>query len=230
MVRRSRVVILLTILTIIALYYLNAGGISAATPYRRPGPSRRISSYGNKTWSKLPDHFPVTSIIPLPTGTPREIPKIQAEPPTESAEAKEERLQRLKAVKESFAHSWKGYCDHAWLRDEVTPVTASWKDTFGGWAASLVDSLDTLWIFGMKEDFEVAVSALSAIQFSTTESKTINVFETTIRYLGGFLGAYDISGGQYPVLLEKATEIGELLMSAFDTENRLPISRFEWME
>ena len=60
----------------------------------------------------------------------------------------------------------------------------------------------------------------------TTEADIINVFETTIRYLGGFLGAYDLSDGKYPILLEKAKELGEVLYNSFDTPNRLPITRW----
>jgi mannosyl-oligosaccharide alpha-1,2-mannosidase len=131
-------------------------------------------------------------------------------------------------VKESFKHSWEGYKKNAWLRDEVTPLTGQYRDTFGGWAATLVDSLDTLWIMGLKDDFALAVKAIEEIDFTTTETKEVNVFETTIRYMGGFLAAYDISGGKFPVLLTKAVEVGELLMSCFDTPNRMPISRWDW--
>ncbi|KAK6606453.1 Endoplasmic reticulum mannosyl-oligosaccharide 1,2-alpha-mannosidase 2 [Botrytis cinerea] len=183
---------------------------------------------GKTHWSKLPERYPVTSYIPLPTGKPKKIPQIQSAPPKEDAAQKEERLRRLAAVKESFVHSWEGYKAHAWLRDEVSPLSGSWKDTFGGWAATLVDSLDTLWIMGLKEDFEIAVRSIEGIDFTTTEQNDINVFETTIRYMGGFLAAYDISGAKYPVLLLKAVEVAELLMSCFDTPNRMPIPRWDW--
>lgn len=107
-------------------------------------------------------------------------------------------------------------------------MAGGYRDTFGGWAATLVDALDTLWIMGMKTDFEMAVSVIDQIDFTTTETDQINVFETTIRYLGGFLAAYDISGHKYPILLTKATEVGEMLMSCFDTPNRMPITRWDW--
>jgi mannosyl-oligosaccharide alpha-1,2-mannosidase len=81
---------------------------------------------------------------------------------------------------------------------------------------------------GLKDEFEVAVRAIEEIDFTTTEEKDINVFETTIRYLGGFLAAYDVSEGKYPVLLAKAVEVGELVMSCFDTPNRMPITRWDW--
>jgi mannosyl-oligosaccharide alpha-1,2-mannosidase len=172
----------------------------------------------------------VSSFIPLPTGKPGKIPAIQGQYIPEAVVAKQERLKRQAAVKQSFIHSWNGYKTHAWLHDEAVPVSGGYRDTFGGWAATLVDALDTLWIMGLKEDFEIAVNAIEGIDFTTTETDKINVFETTIRYLGGFLAAYDISGAKYPVLLAKAIEVGDLLMSSFDTPNRMPITRWEWQK
>ncbi len=131
-------------------------------------------------------------------------------------------------MKESFQHSWKGYKDHAWLQDEVAPLSRHSKNTFGGWAATLVDTLDTLWIMGLKDDFDMAVRASEDINFTYSRAATINVFETTIRYLGGFLAAYEISEKKYPSLLKKAVEVGDLLMCAFDTPNRMPVSRWDW--
>ena len=93
-----------------------------------------------------------------------------------------------------------------------------------------MDSLDTLWIMGMKGEFDEAVAALDNIDFSTTQDETLNVFETTIRYMGGLLGAYDISGGAYAALLAKAVQLGDLLYGAFDTPNRMPVTRWRWQD
>jgi mannosyl-oligosaccharide alpha-1,2-mannosidase len=81
---------------------------------------------------------------------------------------------------------------------------------------------------GLHADFEEAIKALESIDFSTCSLDELNVFETTIRYLGGFLSAYDISGGKYPVLLQKAGEMGDMLYHAFDTPNRMPITRWNF--
>ena len=78
----------------------------------------------------------------------------------------------------------------------------------------------------MKEEFEEAVAALKKIDFTSSTLDEINVFETTIRYMGGFLSANDLSGGRYPALLEKAVELGEMLYHVFDTPNRMPIMRW----
>jgi mannosyl-oligosaccharide alpha-1,2-mannosidase len=228
--RRVRIAALSLIFGVVSLYYLTNNRNTwnyGYTPYI-PRPPKPVADDGKVHWSKLPERYPVTEFIPLPSGAPKQIPIIQAKQPAETAAQKEERLKRKAAVKESFVHSWEGYKKHAWLRDEVAPLSGEWKDTFGGWAATLVDSLDTLWIMGLKEDFEMGVAAIEQIDFSTTETKEVNVFETTIRYVGGFLAAYDISGGKYPTLLAKAVEAGDLLMSCFDTPNRMPITRWDW--
>jgi mannosyl-oligosaccharide alpha-1,2-mannosidase len=181
-------------------------------------------------WQPHPENYPVSHLIRPPTTiTPVPIPKIQYSFPPKAAESSILRDERLAAVKESFMHSWTGYKKYAWLKDEVGPTTGYFKVTFGGWAATLVDSLDTLWIMGEKDEFENAIKALEQIDFTTSETGTLNLFETTIRYLGGFLGAYDLSGGKYPVLLEKAIQVGEMLLSAFDTPNRMPMTRWDWM-
>lgn len=81
---------------------------------------------------------------------------------------------------------------------------------------------------GLHDDFEEAVMAVEKLDFTICTLDEINVFETTIRYLGGFLGAYDISEGKYPILLKKALEVGQMLYNAFDTPNRMPITRWNF--
>ncbi|KAG9731021.1 seven-hairpin glycosidase, partial [Aureobasidium melanogenum] len=82
---------------------------------------------------------------------------------------------------------------------------------------------------GLKDEFDDAVKAVGEIDFTTSQRKDIPLFETTIRYLGGMLSAYDLSGGQYKVLLDKAVELAEVLMGAFDTPNRMPVTFYRWM-
>ncbi len=94
-------------------------------------------------WSDVPHHFPVTSMASIPTGTSQPLPKIQQTFPKETRQAKRVRLERLEKVKGNFTHAWKGYKEHAWLRDELTPISGKFQDPFGGWAATLVDSLDS---------------------------------------------------------------------------------------
>lgn len=66
------------------------------------------------------------------------------------------------------------------------------------------------------------------IDFTTSPRSDIPMFETTIRYLGGLLAAYDVSGGKYKTLLDKAVELADVLIGAFDTPNRMPVLYYRW--
>lgn len=153
---------------------------------------------------------------------------IQAAFPPESADARKIRLQRRDEVKDAFKHAWKGYKAHAWLHDEVLPVSGGVKDPFAGWAATLVDSLDTLYIMGLKDEFAEAVKALDKIDFTKPNVDKLPVFEVVIRYLGGLLGAWDVSGRSDNVILVKAKQLGEFVSKVFDTPNGLPVPFYYW--
>lgn len=181
-------------------------------------------------WTKLPENFPVPpqSLMKLPTGKSKAIPKIQAKFAPEDDIAKANRLNKLGTIKSVFRRSWEGYRKYAWEHDELKPASGQFRDPFANWRATLVDALDTLWIMGLKEEFEEAVKAVEEIDFTTTTRADIPLFETTIRYLGGLLAAYDVSGAKYDTLLKKAVELAEVLISAFDTPNRMPETYYYW--
>lgn len=172
--------------------------------------------------------FPAYIPLPKPsTGRQLSLPRIQHGAfQSQSPAARETRQARLAAIKEAMQHSWNGYRAKAWMKDELAPVTGGHRTTLYGWAVTLVDALDTLWLMGMKDEFEEAVQAVAGVDFDTPATLPINVFETTIRYLGGLLGAYDVSGGKYPVLLRKAKEVGDMLYVAFETPSRMPVTRW----
>ncbi|SPO04289.1 related to class I alpha-mannosidase 1A [Cephalotrichum gorgonifer] len=204
------------------------------TPVDAGAPEVSASSSSRVHWRSFPEHFPVAEedYILLPTGTPKPIPKIQFDFPPEERAAKAIRETRLADVKREMVRAWQGYRAFAWMHDELSPVSKFYRDPFCGWAATLVDGLDTLWIMGLKEEFDEAAKAVQYIDFTYSEKRSdIPVFETTIRYLGGLLAAYDVSGGEaggYGMLLKKAEELAEILMGAFDTPNRMPVLYYQW--
>ncbi|CVL02693.1 related to alpha-mannosidase [Fusarium mangiferae] len=169
-------------------------------------------------WSTVGLVHPPADIKPLPVGHAKRMPRIQAEKAKFVKTGEVEK--RRDAVKREFRRGWEAYKLKAWGRDELMPLTGQAKDPFGGWAATLVDALDTLWIMDLKAEFNEAASAAAAIDWGKTDEKAVNLFETTIRHLGGLLSSYELS--REPALLQKATELGEMLYIAFDTPNRLP--------
>lgn len=177
-------------------------------------------------WQKFEEQFPVSSTIQLPTGSPKPFPRIQRA--TKKLETNGEDTERLAAVRAAAAHAWGGYREKAFGKDEVRPVSGKSNNPFNGWGASLVDALDTLWIIGMEKDFEEALNVVEQIDFTWSPRSDIPLFETAIRYLGGLVAAYDVSGRKYRILLDKAVELGEVLYAAFDTPNRMPQTYYRW--
>jgi mannosyl-oligosaccharide alpha-1,2-mannosidase len=176
-----------------------------------------------------PEKWPVTkNLHHLPRQPPIKIPKIQHVPVIETLKERAVRERRLEEVRNTFLHAWRGYKKEAWAQDELQPISGGYKTPFCGWAATLVDSLDTLWIMGLYEEFDLALVEVKKIDFTGKEGCQINLFETTIRHLGGLLSAFDISGGKRYVLVEKAVELAEVLFTAFDTPNRMPSPHYMW--
>lgn len=132
----------------------------------------------------------------------------------------QESVIRLEAVKEAFRHAWKGYKDFAWGHDELRPVSKSYGEWFG-LGLTLIDALDTMWILGLKEEFEEAKTWVTK-ELSFNKNVDVNLFESTIRILGGLLSTYHLTGEA--VFLDKAKDIGSRLMPAFNTPSKIPYS------
>ncbi|PNH61628.1 hypothetical protein VD0001_g9653 [Verticillium dahliae] len=177
-------------------------------------------------WGKIDLAYPQPPKPPgsntaLPRHRSPSFPKIQYSFSPQSKAEVEKQRSRRQAVRDVFEKDWQHYRAHAWMKDAVNPISGTAKDQFSGWAATLVDSLDTLWIMGLRAEFDEAVEAVAKIDFGQSSTSRVNMFESTIRYLGGLLAAYDLS--KRDVLLTKATEIGDLLYGAFNTPNRMPV-------
>lgn len=230
----------LAVIVIALVYFLYNRSPSLASPSLHVpeiAESVRLERYMNadassKTWDvkssfKWSDvrfkHSPGPS-TPLPTGAVT-LPRIQHAFDHETSAAYEQREARRREVRKLFRKNWQSYKDRAWMRDALLPISGQGRDQFSGWAATLVDSLDTLWIMGLKKDFDEAVDAVAGIDFATSTNQRVNMFETNIRYLGGLLAAYDLS--QRSVLLVKAIELGDMLYAGFNTENRMPVDFFD---
>lgn len=59
-------------------------------------------------------------------------------------------------VKAGMQHAWHGYKQYAWGRDELKPNSRRGSDNWGAIGCTLVDSLDVLWLMGMKQEFKEA--------------------------------------------------------------------------
>ena len=126
--------------------------------------------------------------------------------------------ERRAAVKAAMKHAWGGYKKYAWGNDELSPLSKAGTNWLG-LGATIIDSLDTLWIMGMKSEFNEARDWVR-YQFNPAVDINVSFFETTIRILGGLLSAYALSGDE--IFLGKARDLGDRLIRAVDPENALP--------
>nr|ATB19471.1 putative MNS3 [Thuja plicata] len=147
---------------------------------------------------------------------------------------------RQTKVAEAFRHAWTGYKNYAMGSDELMPLSKRGVDGLGGLGATIVDSLDTAMIMGLNDIVQEAGYWIEKkLPERLNEKGQVNLFETTIRVLGGLLSAYCLSGGDNgttgdwgsrsrldgpnpAIYLERAQDLADRLMSAF-TSSRTPI-------
>jgi hypothetical protein len=134
--------------------------------------------------------------------------------------SQEERRERVKGA---MRWSWDSYRAKAWGHDELALKGASpfidWMG--GGVGLTIVDSLDTLLLMGMEQEYAAARAwVVSSLSFDNgpqgSQGRGTIPFEINIRVLGGLLSAFYLSGGDQG-LLDKATDLGERLLSMMET-------------
>lgn len=148
---------------------------------------------------------------------PLELPSIP-KAPAKPASGFGADLEKQAAVKEAFLFAWNGYTTHVWGTDELHPVSGT-SQNWLGLGLTIIDSLDTLWIMDLKDEFKRGRDWVAeSLHFN--KNTYISFFETTIRVLGGLLSAYDLSGDS--VFLTKAKDLGTRFLPVFDTPSGIP--------
>ncbi|XP_046566633.1 endoplasmic reticulum mannosyl-oligosaccharide 1,2-alpha-mannosidase-like [Haliotis rubra] len=135
-------------------------------------------------------------------------------------EAAKHQTDKQKAVVAAFRHAWKAYKKHSWGHDELHPISKTHSEWFGV-GLTLVDSLDTMAIMGLREEFDEAKEWVKT-NLNFNVNRDANLFEITIRILGSLLSAYHLSGED--IFKEKAIDLGNRLMPCFNTGSKVPYS------
>lgn len=219
---------LYTAIAVIFVYFLwsQTFPYESSSSYVPEGYANRQYAYKPFNWAKIKLKHKPASFTPIPNNAPKKLPKIQFDFPEEDPTARNIRETRREEVRKQFFKCWSNYRQWGWLNDEIRPISGEVTNHFGGWAATLLEALDTLFIMRFDEEFSSAISDVMAIDFGYTDVERINVFETNIRHLGGLLSAYELS--QDKRLLKKARELGTMLYHAFDTPNHMPVTRWNF--
>jgi endoplasmic reticulum Man9GlcNAc2 1,2-alpha-mannosidase len=129
--------------------------------------------------------------------------------------------ERSKEVTAAFRHAWKGYKELAWGKDELLPISGTGEQWFG-MGLTIIDSLDTSFIMGEMEIFKEARDWIeTSLQYNYDGNS--NVFEITIRVVGGLLTSFHLSNDK--LFLNKAVELADILLIAFNaTSTGIPLS------
>ncbi|KAG5973379.1 hypothetical protein E4U55_000587 [Claviceps digitariae] len=145
--------------------------------------------------------------------------------------------ERRTSVVEAFELSWDTYARYAWGYDEYRPISKTGKNMAPkglGWI--IIDALDTMMLMNLTSRVQHAREWLSN-SLTWEQDQDVNTFETTIRMLGGLLSAHYLSN-EYPQLaplveddagnsgedlyLEKAKDLADRLLSAFESDSGVP--------
>eukprot|EP01084_Bolivina_argentea_P171712 297496_1 len=145
-----------------------------------------------------------------------------------------EKTKRAKQIHSAFTFAWNNYAKYALGHDGINPIDGNANDVWGGLGATLIDSLDTLILMGHLKGYKLAINTLKNISFDTDLKASF--FETTIRHLGGLIGAYNMNEMirikskekeyyEYKnILLSKATSLADKLFKSFSTGSGIPKS------
>ncbi|XP_063532966.1 mannosyl-oligosaccharide alpha-1,2-mannosidase IA-like isoform X2 [Cydia strobilella] len=132
--------------------------------------------------------------------------------------------QRRQYVVEMMRHAWNNYKLYAWGKNELKPISkrAHLSSVFGNGelGATIVDGLDTLYLMGLRDEFREGREWVAEHLHIGEVDSELSVFETNIRFVGGLLSCYSLTGDS--IFKDKAVEIADALLPAFETPTGLP--------
>lgn len=129
---------------------------------------------------------------------------------------------RQQEVRQVFMDSWSSYHNHGWGTDVYHPITEKGENMGPkplGWM--IVDSLDTLAIMDLPEQLKQAREWVKT-DLNYHFDYNVNVFETTIRMLGGLLSAHHLTNDD--LYLDRAVDLANALIGGFESPSGLPYS------
>ena len=106
--------------------------------------------------------------------------------------------------------------------DDWSPISQQGHDWLF-YAATLHDTLDTLYLAGLKDEFDFVVENCLSTDIQTTSLRPTKTFEYSLRIVGGLLGAYSVSGDSR--LLQRAQAATDALLASPFHSSPTPLPR-----
>ncbi|KAJ3107257.1 hypothetical protein HDU96_007965 [Phlyctochytrium bullatum] len=113
-------------------------------------------------------------------------------------------------IREMMRHAWNGYKSYAWGSDDLLPVSQgafNWSGKEDTFLYTPVDALSTLLLMNLHDEFSEAKELILKTfdghfgygkeppRDGMVDNFEINLFETTIRFLGGLMSAHELEVG-----------------------------------
>jgi len=132
-----------------------------------------------------------------------------------------ERAALAARVRDEFQFAWSRYKRIAWGHDELNPISRTAHDWYPPAVFDMtpVDALDTMTLMGFADE-AAATRQYLIDHLSFDQDVDVQVFEVTIRLLGGLLSAFQMSND--PKFLALAEDLGTRLLPAFDSPTGMP--------
>ena len=148
--------------------------------------------------------------------------------------------ERRDFVKTMMKNAWTNYVQYAWGKNELRPISQHENNAsmFGlsSMGTTIVDSLDTLYIMGMEQEFQHAREWIKINLDMSKMMGDVSMFDINIRYVGSLLTAFAFTGDN--LFKVKAAHIVDKMLPAFNTPTGIPYAlvnmqsgntkNFEW--
>lgn len=129
-------------------------------------------------------------------------------------------------IKQMMKHAWDNYVRYAWGKNELKPISKRGHSAgiFGKTSvgATIIDGLDTLYVMGMMDEYKMGRDWIAENLDLENINSEVSVFEINIRFVGGLLACYSLTGDQ--MFKVKAEQIASKLLPAFNTPTGIPYS------
>jgi len=116
-------------------------------------------------------------------------------------------------IKQEFLLCWDSYVKYAWGYDELNPLSKTGSNWYGpSFLMTPVDALDTMILMGLKSEADSARQLIDT-QLNFNQDVYVSNFEFTIRFIGGLLSSYELTGDTK--LLSLAKDLANRGIKAF---------------
>ena len=149
--------------------------------------------------------------------------------------------ERQQMVKSAFSRDWELYVKDGWGYDQFNPISKSRQNVAkGGVGWIIANSLDTLILMNMTSELQQARNWLSS-SLSFDKDQKLSSFGVGSRIFGGLLSAHylsttfpdmapiSLSEDDEDLYLEKASDLVDRLLDAFESPSGLPYKRINLM-